>query len=292
MAKNLRHVMRTNIMFAFRENMNKHQIKMTDKDQVGVWSYGTKFDLLNKADTFSKYCSEQGVTRLEKVDRALITQFLESKSNEGCTDRTVEAYRSAISRIGTISKCDWSVERVVSRGRAVSPDRGAASVISQEDYNKLIEYCERNPSKSGACVLLEREIGVRVADMAYGMRITDTELKISSKNGKICTRPITPKVRNIIESKPFKSMIKGGGGRVRCPQDDSINKYLRRTEDKLKIERHSFHDLRRFKAQEKYNEYRKKGLNRTEALSAVGVWLNHGENRAKMVLESYIQNAW
>ena len=81
-------------------------------------------------------------------------------------------------------------------------------------------------------------------------------------------------------------------GRVHAPKDDSLNKYLRRTEDRLGLERHSFHDLRRYVAQEKYDEYRHKGADRTQALNKVGEWLNHGDNRAVMVLESYIRNAW
>lgn len=290
MAKNLRHDLRTNVMNAFKEGQKKHDIKHEDKEIIGVWSYGTKTDLLNKIDTFSAWCKDREITRLNKVDKALITQFLEDKSNDGCTDRTVEAYRSALRRIGMLSGKDWGVEKVVSRGRAAA-DRGAESVISKEDFEKILSYCRHNPSKSSVCVLLEREIGIRAGDMAYGVKIDESALRINSKNGRICVREITPRVREIIESDVFKRMI-DEQGRVHAPKDDSLNKYLRRVEDKLGLERHSFHDLRRFVAQEKYDEYRHSGADRTQALNKVGVWLNHGEKRAEMVLESYIRNAW
>jgi hypothetical protein len=277
-------------MNTFKEGQKKHDIKHENRGKIGVWSYGTKMDLLNKIDTFSGWCKENGINKLEKVNKTLITQFLEDKSNEGCTDRTVEAYRSALGRLGVLSGQDWNVQKVISRGRAAA-DRGAESVICKADYDKLIAYCHANPSKSSVCVLLEREIGVRVGDMAYGVKIAENSLKIDSKNGRVCTRVITPKVREIIESEPFKAMI-DSHGRVHAPKDDSLNKYLRRVEDKLGLERHSFHDLRRYVAQEKYDEYRHNGADRTQALNKVGEWLNHGDNRAVMVLESYIRNAW
>ena len=291
MGKNLRHELRTYVMNNFKEGQNKHDIKHEHKEVIGVWSYGTKTDLLNKIDTFSAWCKdEKEITRLERVDKELIKQFLEAKSNDGCTDRTVEAYRSALRRIGMIAGEDWGVEKVVSRGRAAA-DRGAESVISKEDYNKLLDYCRENPSKSSICVLLEREVGVRVGDLAYGVKIDGNELKINSKNGRICTREITPEISHIINSDLFRGMV-DDQGRVHAPKDDSLNKYLRRTEDRLGIERHSFHDLRRFMAQEKYDEYRRSGSDRTEALNKVGEWLNHGNKRATMVLESYVAKAW
>ncbi len=291
MSRNLRHELRTSVMYAFKENQNKHEIRQVEREKIGVWSYGTKTDLLNKIDTFSNWCKkEKEITKLEKVDKDLITEFLTAKSNEGCTDRTVEAYRSAFRRVGVLNNLDWNVQKVVSC-RSTSADRGADSVISREDYKTLLDYCRNNPSKSSVCVLLQREIGIRAGDMAYGVKIEDNTLKIKSKNGRICTRLITPQVRQIIDSNVFKSMI-DERGRVHAPKDDSLNKYLRRVQDKLGLERHSFHDLRRFSAQEKYDFLRRNGVDRTQSLNMVGQWLNHGEKRAEMVLESYVGNAW
>ena len=291
MRKNLRHDLRTIVMDNFKEGQKKYDIKHEKRETIGVWSYGTRADLLDKINTFSEWCKDEGITKIERVDRELITRFLEKKSNEGCTDRTVEAYRSALRRIGMMAGEDWGTEKVVSRGRAKAADRGAGSVISKNDYDKLLDYCRENPSKSSVCVLLEREIGVRAGDLAYGIKIENNELKINSKNGRICTREITPEISRIINSDLFKGMV-DEQGRVHAPKDNSLNKFLSRTEDRLGIERHSFHDLRRYRAQEKYDEYRNSGSDRTQALNKVGEWLNHGNKRATMVLESYIGNAW
>lgn len=101
---------------------------------------------------------------------------------------------------------------------------------------------------------------------------------------------ITPEIRNILESESCRKLI--DGDRIRFPKDGSINKYLLRTERKLGLEEHSFHDIRRRIAQEKYDEFRTSGMSRSDSLRAVSAWLNHGPDRQKMLLESYIANPW
>lgn len=102
---------------------------------------------------------------------------------------------------------------------------------------------------------------------------------------------MTLELRDLINSPEISKCLQKDG-RLILPKDDSINKFLSRTEDKLGIERHSFHDLRRYRAQEMYDQYRKGGMTREQALSSVGMWLNHGPHREKLVLESYLNNAW
>ena len=85
---------------------------------------------------------------------------------------------------------------------------------------------------------------------------------------------ITPEIRNILESESCRKLI--DGDRIRFPKDGSINKYLLRTERKLGLEEHSFHDIRRRIAQDKYDEFRTSGMSRSDSLRAVSAWLNHG----------------
>lgn len=124
----------------------------------------------------------------------------------------------------------------------------------------------------------------------YGIHLTPSELRIRAKNGKWMNRPITPEIRRIIDSETFKARLVGD--KWYGPKDASVNKYLRRLQEKLGLEYHSFHDIRRRIAQDKYDELRNSGLSRTETLSKVSLWLNHGPNREKMLLKSYIANAW
>lgn len=287
MSKNLRQLMRSAVIKNFREGRDKRSEKMEDHNKTGVYSYGSKFDHLDKINVFSKYLTENGIRTVSGVNKDVIKDFLESKAIEGCTQRTVDAYRSTIGRIGDLMGQDWRVEQVLSLPtHKAASDRGAEDVMSKEDRDRICEYCERNPSGSANAILLEREIGIRVGDMAYGLRENNGRLEITGKGGRMCYREITPKVREILDH------TKHNGDRYTFPKDDSINKYLRRVEDKLGLERHSFHSMRRCSAQEKYDEFRHSGMERIDALNKVGQWLSHGELRAEMVLNSYVGHAW
>ncbi len=69
----------------------------------------------------------------------------------------------------------------------------------------------------------------------------------------------------------------------------SINAQLRRIEDKLGIERHSNHDIRRLIAEERYDGLRSEGKSPKEALELTSRWLNHGDDRKSMIEKSYIK---
>lgn len=81
-------------------------------------------------------------------------------------------------------------------------------------------------------------------------------------------------------------------GKLIAPKDNSLNKWLNRTQDKLGLERHSWHSVRRRIAQDKYDAFRGSGMTRSEALSQVSLWLNHGPNREQTMKESYVANIW
>lgn len=279
--------MRSAVINNFRENRDKRAEKTEDRGKVGVYSYGTKYDHLDKIDTFCKYLSENGIKHVPDVNKDVIKDFLESKAVEGCTQRTVDAYRSTIGRIGELMGKDWHADHVLAlpTHKSVS-DRGADDVMSREDRDKICEYAEKHPCGSASAVLLEREIGIRVSDMAYGTREKDGRLEITGKGGRMCYREITPQIRECLNN------TKHDGDKYVFPKDASINRYLNRVEDRLGLERHSFHSMRRCSAQEKYDEYRNAGMERIDALNAVGEWLSHGLLRADMVLESYVSHAW
>lgn len=288
MGKNIRHIMRATVMNNFRENRDKRAEKMENRGTVGVWSYGTRADLLDKTNAFCAYLSARGINRPHDVDKDVIHDFLEQKAIDGCTQRTVDAYRSAIGRIGDLMGRDWHADNVLAlKTHKRASDRGAEDVMSKEDRDKICDYCERNPSGSANAILLEREIGIRVSDMAYGAYDRGDRLEIHGKGGRICTREVTPRIREIVDR-----METMEDGRLTLPKDASINRYLNRVEDRLELERHSFHSMRRCSAQEKYDEFRNNGMERLEALNAVGQWLSHGALRADMVLESYVGRAW
>ena len=284
--KNLRHILRTAVMNSFRENMDKKDLKRKGEADGKVFSHGSKYALLDRINDFCK--TLPAGMKLEDIEKSHVLNYLDYKAKT-CTQKTVDEYRSELKRIGLCAGVDLSCGYVVANKKE-SEHRGAQAVISKEDFSQILEYCKEHPSGSATAILLEAEIGVRVSDAVYGIHLTPSELHIRAKNGKWMNRPITPEIRRIIDSETFKARLVGD--KWYGPKDASVNKYLRRLQEKLGLEYHSFHDIRRRIAQDKYDDLRNSGLSRTETLSKVSIWLNHGPNREKMLLKSYIANAW
>lgn len=297
MGKNLGNLIRTDIFNAFREGVDKHSIKAQGGGDGVIFSYAQRNQLLDVSKQLSAYIKAEypEVRKPSQLTAYHAEAWLSHKASAGCSQDTLDTYRSALGKLGSVISArervdvDLRCDKVTASPAKHSP-RGAQAVISGQDYAKLLDYCKESKSGSAVAVRLERLIGVRVSDMAYGVTIDSKALKIDSKGGKACMRPLTPQIRALLAEPYVRSLIKGN--RLELPKDNSINKFLSRTCDKLGIERHSFHDLRRYCAQEKYDEFRRGGMTRQQALGAVGAWLNHGEHREKLVLESYVANAW
>ena len=288
--KNLRQEMRTCVFNAFHEGTKKREMKAQGLGEDRVFSHTSAGVLLDRITDFSKFCKSCGINRLAKVTPEIAREYLESKVYT-CSQKTVNEYRSELIKLGKICKVDLECEKVNVQND-IQSTRGAQAVISRPDFSKILEYCKEHPSKSAVCIMLEKEIGVRVSDIAYGINVDMRHemLHIRCKNGKWCDRPITPAIKEIMALKHFQDSLVGD--KFRPVKDNSINKQLRRIEDKLGLEHHSFHDLRRRVAQDKYDELRASGLSRSECLTAVSIWLNHGRNREQMMLKSYIADAW
>ena len=104
-------------------------------------------------------------------------------------------------------------------------------------------------------------------------------------------RKLTPELILLLQESRF-ALWRTAAGTFKLPKVGSINQYLGRIESKLGLEHHSFHDLRRLLAQERYNLLRERGMDREHALSSVGLWLNHGPNRQDLVKKSYVADPW
>ena len=290
MSRNLRQQARGIIFAAFRENLDKRAMKADGKGERNIFSYTSRNHLLDVINNFCNTVKDDIPRNPSELTRRHVRIFLDQKALEGCSQKTLDTYRSDLVKFGKLMGKDLDPGRVPAQVTNVT-HRGAGDIISHDDLSKIISYAKSHPSRSGACIQLEKLLGIRVGDMAYGMKIKDDILEIKCKNGKILIRRITSEIKDILSSEQFLSMIHEDG-RIITPKDNSINTYLRRVEDKLGIERHSFHSIRRRIAQDQYNYYREMGYTRTEALSKVSVWLNHGEKREKMILKSYIRDAW
>lgn len=289
--QNIRHTLRNSIFNAFAEGAQKKEIKDRDPEEAygKIFSYGTKFQLLDRVNDFVKYLPKD-VKNISDITKEHVKNYLEEKS-EICSQQTLNEYRSELKKIGFINHSDWGVEKVGSLKTALS-NRGVEAVISKEDFSKILDYAEKKPCASAACIKLEALIGVRVSDLCYGIEIVDNgkTLKIESKNKKYAYRHITAEIQKILDSEEFQKMIKDS--KVIAPKDGSVNKWLNRVEDRLGIQRNSFHNIRRRIAQDKYDEFRHMGLSKRKTCDLVSKWLNHWENRDRLLKNHYISNMW
>lgn len=235
----------------------------------------------------ANHLRSEGITKLHNVTQSDIQKYLEHKA-ESCSTKTMDTYRSYCKKLGECinvrygTKVDFSVDPIYG-ARAKATDRGARDVISADDYSKLLGYAIKNPSASGLVVLLEVSLGGRVSDICRGITIKDGEAYMIGKGGKKYEpRHVKPQLMmQLYSGKYDKWVTKNDDGSMvfNFPKSDSVNKYLSRTETKLGIEKHSFHAIRRFIAQQKYDKAIESGQTKQEAIRSVSKWLNHGSNR-------------
>ena len=284
----------------FREGMSKHSLKDQDTSHTNIYSYGEKFRLLDVASDFSKFLKENfsNVKYIRDIEANHIQSFLNSKKT--CTQNSINSYVQSLKKLERISnKCYGLSKENISQvavpkvQRKSDASRGASHPITRDAYEKLLTYCLNNPSKSGNALLLDF-----TCSDSHGMRIEElARIKLSNidsqgiititnaKGGKEYQMQCSnlPFLKELISKQydtkgKFLFDIKGS----------SINKYLERTCVKLGLEKYSFHDIRRYHAQNYFDGLRGQGFTTKDALLTTSKYLSHNSPRAQMMTQSYI----
>ena len=286
----------------FTERVDKRAFKKANGGGMGskIFSYGEKYRLKQLAKSFQIYAKENelNIKLVKEIKAEYIQGFLEGAKERGCTQNTINSYANSLFKIqNTLNSTynlnlKWREEIVIPQvEKKSSSARGVDSVISREDYNKILNYAEENKSQSGLALQMQNWLGVRVEEIA---RIKKEFISLkdktiifkNTKGGKVLIRNIPEDkidfVKSVIEHNFHKERLFSIEGR-------SINKYLNRVQDQLGLKRHSNHDIRRLIAQEKYNSFREKGMSIKEAANQTSKWLSHGDDRTSMLEKSYIK---
>lgn len=287
----------------FKENLDKRTIKQNKKDNKTekIFSYTSKFNLLDFSKNFSNYIKEnfKEVKLLKDIKSEHVQSFL-NYSAEKATDKTLITYVSYIRKLQLCAnktlKANLSWNNDIVRPISIKGDkssyRGVESVITRTDLNKILNYCKENKgSQSSYAIRLQDKLCIRVSEMAtLKKKHIDFEkrsIKIDNAKGgrsferKNLDSETLDMFQEIIDKNYHSEKLFSCNSRA-------FNDYLRNVEEKLNIERHSFHDLRRCKAQEFYNSCRDSGMSIKDAADSTSEYLNHNKNREEMLKESYI----
>ena len=285
----------------FKEGIDKRAYKIKAGRAMGdkVFSYAEKYRLKDMAKSLQKFLKDNGrdVKYVKDIQSEDIQGYLESEKARGCTQNTIDTYANSLFKIQEAINATYGVRTnwrseisIPVAEKAHSVDRGVNSVITREDYNKILDYAAKNRSESGYAVRLQDFLGVRVEEVARisrdNINLEERTIKfVNTKGGRELTRDIpndrVELVKEVLEHNYHED-------RLFSIKGDSINRYLNRIEDKLRIERHSNHDIRRLIAQEKFDGYRKSGLSIKDAANKTSAWLSHGDNRNELLEKSYI----
>lgn len=266
----------------FTERVDKRAFKKANGGGMGnkIFSYGEKYRLKQLAKSFQIYAKENelNIKLVKDIRSEDIQDFLEKAKGRGCTQNTINSYANSLFKIqNTLNSTynlnlKWREEIAIPQvEQKSSSNRGVDSVISREDYNKILNYAEENESQSGLALQMQNWLGVRVEEIARIKKefINLKEGTITFKN----TKGGKELIRNIPEEKSVfvKYIIEHNfhEDRLFSIEGKSINKYLNRVQDQLGLERHSNHDIRRLIAQEKYNSFREKGMSVKQAANQV-----------------------
>ena len=286
----------------FKEGVDKRAYKQANGKGMGskIFSYGEKYRLKQLAKSFQIYAKENelNIKLVKDIRPENIQDFLEKVKERGCTQNTINSYANSLFKIqNTINvtynlNLKWREEIAIPQvEKKSSSARGVDSVISRENYNKILNYARENESQSGLALQMQNWLGVRVEEIARIKKefISLKDKTITFKNtkgGKVL-------IRNIPEDKIdfVKSVIEHNfhQDRLFSIEGKSINKYLNRVQDQLGLERHSNHDIRRLIAQEKYDSFRESEMSIKEAANETSKWLSHGDDRLNMLERSYIK---
>jgi len=225
-------------------HFDKHSDKRQDHDNSHVIkSLQSKQNILDFAHQFSDYIkSEFGVKQLRQITPEMCQSFIDKKCDEGCTEKTLKAYQSLLTKLEicvkhtfhlkvdfqTDLKKDLIQDRVSIKDFAFT-DSEMKRILDYKGKSKCIEVIKFNAfagCRINTCdKLLVRDIRI-IDDKVY----VDIRKDKGSRNRTIC-----------IESKEFVQLCKelrsgkNPNDRLFQVKSDSVNKFLRRRCEALGI---------------------------------------------------------
>lgn len=307
--KKIGHSIKNQINYAINKCWNEGTQKRNYKMQEGkdmshqVFSYSESFRLKDVAKDFSNYLKREYPTirQIKDISPNVIQRFLDSKTH--CSKQTITTYYNSLKKIDMILNHTYKTYStkfidIIKPNTTIAKDyqsgKGVANQMSSSDFNKLLEYCKNNPSQSSYVIQLQKYLGIRVNELTHGIKIENIDFAnnkliiTNTKGGKELIRDLTPQSSTLLKeiiSKKYEPK----GERLFTIENNSVNKYLARTESKIGIEgKYSIHNIRSRIAQDYFDNLREQGKSKNEALKETSLFLNHRTEREQMLTQSYI----
>lgn len=303
MSRNLKYQFATSINGAFSPNgIDKHSIKSSGENKLQhVYSYKERANLIDTSAQIGDFVRKNypDVKLVANITPTMIQEFLNTKA-KNCSQQTLGQYTSRINKLESLVNKAFRID-VRWKSEIVTPCSSVQGkirnvVMSREDLEKILDFGRQKGSRSQAPIAIE---------MAgrFGMRVTETtkfqprdvkwdtqELHIHESKGRK-NRDITISKDDMI----FLQKITDGKNateRIVQIEEDSVNRYLQRIQEKLNIRqkykdaKSGVHSIRKMRAQEIFDMYRYKyGIR--QALDETSKYLGHGKDRMA-VLKEYV----
>lgn len=298
--KNLRTQLNWAINSNFEEGVDKHSYKHDNGLGAAdiVFSHKSKFNLKDFTVNFSNYVKQNHpeIRDVSQITPEAVQGFLNEKAKT-CTQKTVNTYATNFRKMEKLinktydkAELDYSKQIVVpSASASRSASRGAQAKIPRENLDKVLDTARQSECQSAYAVQLQEKLCVRVDEIVNiqknNIDMEHGTMTLICKGKKELEREMDDETKNLVQKIWDHNFSENKLFSVR---DDSVNKYLRETEDKLGLDRNSFHDIRRTLAQEYYDKLREAGLSISDAADQTSMYLNHNKNRTEMLKECYI----
>jgi site-specific recombinase XerC len=291
----------------FRENMDKHSLKISGNKQPHmIFSYTAKRNIKDTGVDLAKYCKQKfKIKRLDQIKHEHIQQWIDSKASS-CTKATLEQYHARLRKLEEVVKFKyrnsdfhWQTSKIQKPTSYKHDQKIRILKFEKEDYERLMTFYEdpKNKRRTEAikAIFLSFNYGLR-ADGSDTLQVRDIDFEnmkftVTEKGGK--RRTLTIKSEH---KKKFEEFIEGKkeSDYIISIKNKSILKGVRNLIVSCglgeKYPRYSggLHSMRKSNATEMYYDLKKQGMCDRAAYDAVSKHLGHGKKRDKLLLDSYI----
>ena len=282
--------------------MDKHSIKKSgQRDGTRVFSYADRKNLIDVSSNFANFMrkSHPEVKQVRQIKSSHVQSFLNEKA-KNCSTKTIQQYQSKFSKLEKLinstyrsSKTSFSKGIIVPQGK----EKQRSLEMKRNHYNKLITNISHSRSQAVPAIQLAGRFGLRVSETVNlkgkDIQLAKNTLHIhESKGGRSRDILITKEAdRAFLEA--LKSQY-GDNQRIVPIKEDSVNRFLQRELGKIGLGQYQahgtgIHAIRKMYAQERYDEFRQKGLSIQTSLDKTSELLGHGDNRNELMRE-YVLN--